>query len=138
MKSTQRYGNFGESCTGLIVLFTSRLFWYAVCESVAVIGMAVYVLSVQWLSIPLMTVQFAGIRTSNILYKDRSQIQSLMHGSIHYSPGHMSLFHSLQTYESTSSDAQSLFLPESGVFGRVLLRSAVINATLLHTRTTKD
>lgn len=33
-----------KSCAWLIVLFTSRLFWYAVCESIAVVGMAVCVL----------------------------------------------------------------------------------------------
>ena len=84
---------------------------------------------------PADDLQFAGVHTSNILYKDRSQVQSLMHGSIYYSPGHMSQFHSLQTNDSNSPNAiavASLFR-ESGVLGHVLLRSTIINATSLNT-----
>ena len=55
----------------------SRLFWYAVCESLGVVGMAVYVISFERDGVRLTIDQFAGVHSANLLYQDRSSVQSI-------------------------------------------------------------
>lgn len=54
----------------------SRLFWYAVFETLGVIAMAMYV---HYLSIfpPLMPVQVPGVRSPDVLHKDSATVQGI-------------------------------------------------------------